>query len=60
MRNYHSQAWSSNSNTVIVTKDPAYQDVIGKSTDVSFFDAMYVNRAYNCSGKIPSNIKYVM
>ncbi|XP_060563182.1 zinc metalloproteinase nas-36-like isoform X1 [Ruditapes philippinarum] len=46
---YGPKAWSKNKQVVLVTKDPAYQHVIGKANDISFFDALYVNRAYNCS-----------
>ncbi|XP_045176043.2 tolloid-like protein 2 isoform X2 [Mercenaria mercenaria] len=46
---YGPKAWSKNRKTVLVSKDPAYQHVIGKANDVSFFNALYVNRAYGCA-----------
>ncbi|KAL4224538.1 hypothetical protein ACF0H5_015240 [Mactra antiquata] len=50
---YGVKSWSKNKLPTMVTKDPAYQHIIGKVNDVSFYDALYVNRAYNCSRKCP-------
>ncbi|KAL3841417.1 hypothetical protein ACJMK2_019569 [Sinanodonta woodiana] len=45
---YPPMAWSNNNGPAVITKDPAYQNVIGRVDEISFFDALYVNRAYRC------------
>ncbi|XP_071121881.1 protein SpAN-like [Mytilus edulis] len=46
---YKPKSWSNNGQAVLETKDPAYQSVIGRATKISFYDAMWVNRAYRCN-----------
>ncbi|XP_021377512.1 protein SpAN-like [Mizuhopecten yessoensis] len=46
---YGPKYWSSNGKPVMLTKDPAYQSVIGKAKTVSHYDAVFVNRAYRCA-----------
>lgn len=46
------QAYSGNGGITMVTKDPAYNSLIGQAGDVSFYDAMFVNSAYNCTGNL--------
>ncbi|KAK3608490.1 hypothetical protein CHS0354_010337 [Potamilus streckersoni] len=45
---YPPMAWSNNNGPAVITKDPAYQNVIGRVDEISFFNALYVNRAYSC------------
>ncbi|XP_069133639.1 protein SpAN-like [Argopecten irradians] len=40
---------SANGKPVMLTKDPAYQNVIGKAKTISYYDAVYVNQAYKCA-----------
>lgn len=46
---YGPKAYSGNGGITMVTKDPAYNSLIGTAPDVSFYDAMFVNNAYNCT-----------
>lgn len=46
---YKPKTWSNNGQVVLETKDPAYQSVIGRATKISFYDSMWVNRAYRCN-----------
>lgn len=48
---YKPKTWSRNGEVVLETKDPAYQSVIGRASKVSFYDSMWVNRAYTCNAK---------
>ncbi|XP_052801395.1 zinc metalloproteinase nas-36-like [Mya arenaria] len=54
---YGPRFWSANKQPTIETLDPAYQHVIGNTDDVSFYDALYVNRAYNCSARCPESLR---
>ncbi|XP_033753629.1 zinc metalloproteinase nas-36-like [Pecten maximus] len=46
---------SSNGKPAMLTTDAAYQAVIGKAKTVSYYDAVYVNRAYNCAERCEFN-----
>ena len=41
--------------TTIRTKDPCYQDLIGKTNNLSFFDVKSVNLMYRLAHKCPNN-----
>ncbi|KAH3884817.1 tolloid-like protein 1 [Dreissena polymorpha] len=56
---YGDHIYSANGKHTMLTRDPAYQHVIGQGDDVSFFDAMYVNKAYSCSERCPASLRSV-
>ncbi|XP_048728660.2 tolloid-like protein 2 [Ostrea edulis] len=45
---YNPYIWSQNGNVTMVTRQPEYQSIIGNADDVSFYDKLYINRAYRC------------
>lgn len=46
---YKPDTWSKNGLAVIETTDPAYQSIIGRASKISFYDSMWVNKAYHCN-----------
>ena len=42
-------AFSNNNGSSIATKDPRFEDVIGQHLEMSFYDALELNRRYDCS-----------
>ncbi|KAL5006705.1 hypothetical protein ScPMuIL_015511 [Solemya velum] len=54
LMHYGPRIWGKHQSLTIISQDIAYQDIIGRAQDVSFHDAMYINRAYNCSDRCSS------
>ncbi|XP_060065098.1 blastula protease 10-like [Ylistrum balloti] len=51
---YGPKYWSVNGKPAMLTTDPAYQSVIGKAKTISYYDAVFVNRAYKCTERCES------
>lgn len=45
---YRASAFSNGNGNTILTSDPEFQDVIGKSTEMSSTDVLELNRLYCC------------
>ena len=45
------QFFTKNGEPTLVTKDPAFQDVIGHQSSLSFNDVKAANIVYQCGGK---------
>ncbi|XP_042564960.1 meprin A subunit beta-like isoform X3 [Clupea harengus] len=45
-------AFSNNNGSSIATKDPRFEDVIGQHLEMSFYDALELNRRYDCNESI--------
>lgn len=46
---YSKTAFSNGNGSTIITKDPAFQDVIGQTLEMSPSDVLELNRLYECS-----------
>lgn len=55
---YSQNAFSSNKGRTIITKDARFQDVIGQHLEMSSYDALELNRQYNCSKSSPDQSQY--
>ncbi|XP_067305561.1 meprin A subunit beta-like [Pseudorasbora parva] len=49
---YDKNAFSNGNGSTIITKRPEFQDVIGQRLDISEYDAIELNKLYNCNSSI--------
>ncbi|XP_024123442.1 meprin A subunit beta [Oryzias melastigma] len=49
-------AFTNGNGPTIITKDPKFQNVIGQSLEMSYYDVLELNRLYNCDSTIAFNM----